>query len=258
MGFIAFMTDWGYTHYVAQAKAVVYRVYPQAEIIDITHNIPHFDIRAGMHVLYRIHKDFPDGSVFLAVVDPGVGTQRRAILGKFGKYYFVAPDNGIMSMILRDYPDAEVYSIENRKYFYLKEPTYTFHGRDIFAPAAAHILAGVPLDEFGPKVDDPVMLDVFKPKWDGRHLKVEVAYVDDFGNVQLYLKDLPWDEKQYPQVWVRGFRAKLVKAYGDVPAGTMIFHRESSGFWELAVSGGNAGEALRVKSGDIIEIIPVD
>ncbi len=258
MNLIAFMTDWGYTHYVAQAKAVIYGIYPDAKILDITHNVPHFDIRAGMHILYRIYRDFPKGTIFLVVVDPGVGTDRRAIVGRFGDYFFVAPDNGIMTMIFNDYDDVEIYSIENKKYFYIPEPTYTFHGRDIFAPAAAYLLKGVSMENFGNKVMDPVMLDVFKPKWDGRHLKVEVAYVDDFGNVELYLKELPWDEEKYPQVWVRGFRAKLVKAYGDVPAGTMIFHRESSGFWEIAVSGGNAGEALRVRSGDIIEIIPVE
>jgi len=258
MNLIAFMTDWGYTHYVAQAKAVMYSIYPEARIVDITHNVPHFDIRAGMHILYRVHKDFPAGTVFLVVVDPGVGTDRKAIAGTFGEYYFVAPDNGIMTMIFKEYGIGDIYTLENNEYFYLKQPTYTFHGRDIFAPVAAHIVNGVPLSQFGTKLSTPVMLEVFEPKWDGRHLKVEVAYVDDFGNVQLYLKDLPWETRKYPQVWVRGFRASVVKAYGDVPPGTMIFHRESSGFWEIAVSGGNAGDALRVKSGDIIEIIPVE
>ncbi len=257
--FIAFMTDWGNTHYVAQAKAVIYGIKEDASIIDITHNIPAFDIRAGMHILYRIHRDFPKGTVFLVVVDPGVGTERKAIVGKFGDYYFVAPDNGIMSMIFREYEDdVEIFTIENKEYFYLEEPTYTFHGRDIFAPVAAHILRGVSLSEFGMPLTNSVMLDVFQPKWDGKHLKAEVAYVDGFGNVQLYLKDLPWDENAYGQVWVRGYRAIVAKTYGDVPPGTMIFHRESSGFWEIAVSGGNAGDALRVKSGDIVELIPVE
>jgi len=256
MGLVVFITDWGYTHYVGQAKGVMYGILPDLRVIDI-HSVPHFDIRASMHVLYRIHKDFPDNTMFLVVVDPGVGTGRKAIVGRFGRFMFVAPDNVVMTMILKEYPDSEVYFIENKKYFYLDKPTYTFHGRDIFAPVAAHALKGVPLSEFGPRADTIVKLEVFEPKWDGKHLKVEVAYVDDFGNIQLHLEDLPWDDTQYSQVWVRGYRAQITKTYGDVTPGTLIFHRESSGFWELAISSGNAAEALRVQSGDIIELIPI-
>jgi len=107
MGLVVFITDWGYTHYVGQAKGVMYGILPDLRVIDI-HSVPHFDIRASMHVLYRIHKDFPDNTMFLVVVDPGVGTGRKAIVGRFGRFMFVAPDNGVMTMVLKEYPDTEV------------------------------------------------------------------------------------------------------------------------------------------------------
>ena len=257
MAIVAFMTDWGNSHYVAQAKAVMLRINPELEIVDVTHHVPAYDIRAGMHILQRVYRDFPEGTVFLAVIDPGVGTGRRAIAGRIGGYYFVAPDNGLISLMLREEGDWEIVSLENPDYWYTRRPTYTFHGRDIFAPAAAHIASGVPLGHLGPFIRQPVLLEVMEPKWDGKWLEVEVAYTDAFGNVELYLRDLPWNEEEYPRVKVGQYVAEVVKTYGDVPAGTMIFHRESSGYWEIAVSQGSAAEALEVSSGSHLRLSPI-
>jgi len=138
---IAFMTDWGFSnYYVGVAKAVIKSINPNVEIIDLIHGIEPFNVRMAMHVLHRAVPDFPRDTVFLVVVDQGVGTARKAIAfrDKEGRH-FVGPDNGVFTLVIEDYGIDEIRELTNRDYFYRRKPSHTFHGRDIFAPVAAHI-----------------------------------------------------------------------------------------------------------------------
>lgn len=160
---IALITDFGIADYfVAAMKGSILSIHPSVSIIDITHEIPNHDIRAAAYTLAACCLDFPAGTVFTVVVDPGVGTDRRAIAVAAGGYYFVAPDNGVLSWALENMPDASAVELTNKLYFGPRRST-TFHGRDIFAPVSAHFALGVPLDEFGPAVTDLVRLDFRSP-----------------------------------------------------------------------------------------------
>lgn len=163
MTVVAFLTDFGFDDDEAMLlKGVVWNLAPDTRCADLTHAIPAQNIRAGAEVIGNSFAAFPAGTIFIAVVDPGVGTSRRGMAAHIGPYYFVGPDNGLFSVPLRKAAQAgwvvECVSLTNPKYF-LDEVNPIFHGRDVFAPVGGHLAAGVALSEFGQAFDDPILLD---------------------------------------------------------------------------------------------------
>lgn len=181
---VAVLTDFGTKDYfVGAMKGVILSISEEAIIVDITHDIPPQDIISAGFNLNASYRDFPEKTIFIAVVDPGVGSSRRAILVETESYYFVAPDNGLLSFIYRNETDVRVYELTNEDYFN-KPVSNSFHGRDIFAPVAAYLSKGVEPEEFGDEIKDYLELKIRNPKenLDGL-LEGEVAHIDRFGNI---------------------------------------------------------------------------
>lgn len=180
---ITLLTDFGERDwFVASIKGVILSISPSARIIDLSHHIAPHRIADAAYCLWSCYRQFSEGTVHVAVVDPGVGSSRRAILVKTARYYFVAPDNGLLTPILADEPDAEIRQLENRQY-QLASPGATFHGRDVFAPAAAWLSTGVAAASFGRPVSDPVTIDWPQPAVEGIRVRGHIVYVDRFGNL---------------------------------------------------------------------------
>ncbi len=260
---IAFLTDWGLkSHYVGVAKAVMKQINPKVDIVDITHEIEPFNVRQASHVLYRASLDFPTNTVFLVVVDYGVGTARKAIVMKTknGQIY-VGPDNGVFTVVAEEYGVQELREIANRDLFYKKDPSFTFHGRDIFAPVAAHIEMGTPLESVGPRLLYYEALRIKKPSMIGDHLEGEVAVVDTFGNVSTNIPfgllvglGVEYDDTVRVKIGKKEYKASVAKAFGDVEPGELLVHPDSAGFLEIAVNLGNAAELLQVSEGEEVEV----
>src|SRR6266508_4361598 len=157
---ITLLTDFGPADiFVGSMKGVILGINPEARIVDLTHEVPAHDIRSGAFLLYSATRCFPPGAIHVAVVDPGVGSARRPLLVSTRSYHFLAPDNGLLSYILASEPKAEIRELTAKQYF-LGTVGSTFHGRDLFAPAAAWLSLDEPTDAFGPRIDDPVRFEV--------------------------------------------------------------------------------------------------
>ena len=196
--FITLLTDFGTRDYfVGAMKGAILSFGARAEIIDITHEIPPQNIRAAAFTLAGYYKNFPRRTIHVAVVDPGVGSARRAILLVTKDYFFLAPDNGLLSFIFDECAPAEarfsVFELTNEKYF-AQSVSRTFHGRDVFAPVAAHLSRGVESEEFGREIKDFVRFEIAKPRQIScRETEAEIIHIDRFGNLVTNLKaeDLP-------------------------------------------------------------------
>jgi S-adenosyl-L-methionine hydrolase (adenosine-forming) len=192
---IALLTDFGERDgFVAMLKGMILRTSPGCAIIDISHQVASFDIKPAAFILQKSFKYFPEGTVFVAVIDPGVGSNRRIIAADVGGYRFVAPDNGVLSYLLAGFDDRRVVSVENSFYF-PGEVSLTFHGRDIMAPVAAHLANGVPLEDLGPLIDSYRVLPTLNLLKYRRGVMGEIVYVDKFGNLisNIAPSDLPAD-----------------------------------------------------------------
>jgi len=180
---ITLLTDFGAADYFAGAmKGVILSINPEAQIVDITHEIPPQDIHAAAFILLAVYKDFPSQTIHLAVVDPGVGSARRPVLALCAGQFFVGPDNGLFSYVLEREPPASVIHIQNQKYF--RQPlSATFHGRDLFAPVAAALANGVEPSEFGAEVTDYVRLQSLAPiRLPDGTIHARIIHIDRFGN----------------------------------------------------------------------------
>jgi S-adenosyl-L-methionine hydrolase (adenosine-forming) len=190
--FITLLTDFGdHDYFVASMKGVILSINPASVIIDVSHHIAPQQIEQAGYVLHACYRYFPAGAVHVAVVDPGVGSHRRALLVTNGPHYFLAPDNGLLSRILQENADAEVRQIEQTA---CRRPAggATFDGRDLFAPVAAWLTKGTPASSFGPIIHDPVLLRIPAPQRQAQRLVGRIEYVDRFGNLisNLTLRDL--------------------------------------------------------------------
>jgi S-adenosylmethionine hydrolase len=182
---ISLLTDFGTVDpFVGVMKGVILGVNPDATIVDITHEIPPQDITGAAHHLAGSWPWFPPGTVHVAVVDPGVGSRRRAIAVSAEGHYFVAPDNGILTEVLHAASAWRAVAITERHYL-APRPSGTFHGRDVFAPAAAHLSKGTALDNLGPEIVDPVLAPGEIPRVEGGTIRARVVHVDRFGNLVL-------------------------------------------------------------------------
>jgi S-adenosylmethionine hydrolase len=250
---IALLSDFGTKDwFVASMKAVILSVNPSAVIVDISHDIPAGDIAAGAFNLLACHAYFPKGTVFVAVVDPGVGSERAALAIKAGGCLFVGPDNGLFSLVIDNYCKAEVRSLENTRYF-LKEISSTFHGRDIFAPVGAHLSLGVAFEKLGPKMKDIVRLSTLPaPRTTGKRIQGTVAYIDGFGNA---ITTIPSSlASQAGRIRIKGRGVPLCGRYGDVKEGKPVAIIGSCGFVEISVNRGSAAKTMKLAIGDGVTI----
>jgi S-adenosylmethionine hydrolase len=256
---VTLLSDFGVKDpYVAEMKAVMLSVCPEARIIDISHQIEKFNIRMGAFVLASAVPYFPVGTVHVAVVDPGVGTKRRPLIVETERCFYVGPDNGLLMLSAQREGIRHVYNISNPDYV-LPTISRTFHGRDIFAPAAAHLSKGCTPSEFGPEIHDYLIPRFAKPQMRRGCLLGEILYIDDFGNVvsNISTKDLEKVGMKESCLLHVKFRKKVLKlkfcpAYGEVPVKAPLVLIGSSGFLEVSVNQGNASEAFKVKIGDSI------
>ena len=251
-------TDFGPTEYVAAMKGVVLSINPDIRIVDVEHHVRPQDILHGAYVLYAAAPHFPFAA-HLAVVDPGVGTARRGLVVVCEGALFVGPDNGILIPAASRMGIKEVRAIENRELF-RKEVSSTFHGRDVFAPVAAHLLSGTKVREVGPAVKDCGDLDFGAPRKRGAGLEGRVIAADRFGNVitNLTQKDAegPPDLGKRLSVTLGGYEmtAPFVGTYADVARGDYLVTISSSGFVEVARRDGDAAASLNVSPGMAVTV----
>lgn len=182
-GLITLLTDFGERDwFVASMKGVILSINPRATIIDLSHHVPPHAVEDAAYLLKSCYRHFPDGTVHVAVVDPGVGSERRPLIVKGSRYFFLAPDNGLLTHVFEEEKEVEVREIENKR-FRLESDGRTFDGRDLFAPAAAWLVKGETFESFGTVVQAYRKWSIVAPRWEGRQLIGEVAYVDRFGNL---------------------------------------------------------------------------
>lgn len=180
---ITLLTDFGDRDYfVASMKGVILSIHPDACVIDLSHQIAPHQIEEAGYVLHSCYRSFPEGTIHVCVVDPGVGSARRPLLVATSRYYFLAPDNGLLTRVLRDERDVQIREIEHAQYR-LPSEGKTFDGRDLFAPAAAWLAKGEPGSSFGRVIDDPVTRSIPDPIRQGQELVGQIEYVDRFGNL---------------------------------------------------------------------------
>jgi hypothetical protein len=246
------MADW----FVGTVKAVILRIQPRARVVDITHEIPPGDIRAGAFALMASCRHFPNGTVHLAVVDPGVGSPRRAIAVRTADRFFVGPDNGLLSWALRLEKIKTIRLLENRRYF-LKPVSRTFHGRDIFAPVAAYLSRGLPAPRLGRELKDYVRLPWPQTTKQRGLARGEIVHIDRFGNAITNLEPGLVSGARAGACETMGerkLRCPLAEFYGAVPLNRPVALIGSSGLLEIAVNGGSAARQFGLKTGSPVTV----
>jgi S-adenosyl-L-methionine hydrolase (adenosine-forming) len=255
---ITLLTDFGLTdHYVAAMKGVILAICPQATLIDISHQITPFAIPEAAYTLSQVWQTFPKGTTHLAVVDPGVGSARRAIVAEVSGHRFVAPDNGLLTMILESNSRSRVREITASRYF--RHPvSATFHGRDVFAPVAAHLASEVPLARLGSIISDALKGDFSKPEQKGpNHWQGVVLKIDRFGNI---ITNFGW--KSFLDIADRPFRLQVGRqeisdfhsTYASAPQNRLFALRGSSGYVEISLNQSDASALAGVGVGSAIQL----
>lgn len=265
---VTLLTDFGLDgRYVPAMKGVILGIVPTAQIIDISHRVPPQDILRAALMLEAVVPFYPPCAVHCVVVDPGVGSKRKAIGVQTELGMFVAPDNGVLSLVLEHASEVQAVALENPVY-HLPSASYTFHGRDIFSPAAAHLAAGVPIAELGPVLTDWVRIarPAFNVADDA--LRGQVLHTDHFGNVLTSIGPMRWADDETVEITLPDgtplrFAArdvhvtfgwhqisKLSHTYGEVDAGQPLVLISSSGELELAINQGNAAQQFSIEPGD--------
>jgi len=255
---IALLTDFGTADYfVGSVKGVILSINPRATLVDITHDIPPQDIEAGAFTLFAAHSAFPPGTIFVAVVDPGVGSARRPIIVSRGDQFFVGPDNGLFSYLYQTNSHQAIH-ITKDKYF--RDPVSpTFHGRDVFAPVAAHLSTGIEANKFGPVITDEVRLPVSQPrKLKERVWAAHIIHIDRFGNcvTNITRELLSADQEKTARLKVKdktisSFRTFFAEGGGKEK---LFAVWGSAGFLEIAALNRSAAKRLKVKRGDLVRL----
>jgi len=257
-GIIALMTDYGdKDFYVGAIKGAILSIYPQAKIVDITHQVSPYNIREGAFTLLMSSRDFPAGTIFVAVVDPGVGTARKAILletnnGKF----FIGPDNGLFTLVMREFGIKQVREIINTEWMRQGKQSTSFHGRDIFAPAAATLASGKSVEGAGPELKQYVTLPIQQAVVKNKKVIGEVIFIDRYGNIQVnfdaeMLEKISIRQGDYVKVKIGNKEkiCKFVTTYGDVKVGEYLILNASTGFVEIAVNQGSVARQFNARPG---------
>ncbi|MBN1875530.1 MAG: SAM-dependent chlorinase/fluorinase [Anaerolineae bacterium] len=273
---ITLTTDFGIQDgYVGTMKGVMARIAPGVSFVDITHTVPPQDVRSTAYILWTVLPYFSRESVHLVVVDPGVGTMRRPIAAQTGWGMLVGPDNGVFSFVWESTPPELIVELANPEYR-LPVVSRTFHGRDVFSPAAAYLARGVSLSEMGPQVVDPIRLTSAKMRVAANRIQGQVLYIDHFGNIITSIGRLLWrgdtlclqpvlanpeiEEMYFPataaRVSVAGRDIGPIRhTYGEVPVGTPLALVGSEGMLELAVNQRHGAQVLKIMLGDSVDIV---
>lgn len=253
---IALTTDFGTRDpWVAAMKGVIYSIAPRCTIADLSHDIGAQDILEGALFLAGALPYFPPGAIHAVVVDPGVGTERLPVIVRCAEQTIICPDNGLLTLLQRRFPVEAAHAIENPD-FMLQDPSATFHGRDIFAPAAAHAALGRPLEDFGPPVRELRRVEIPEPNADAEgQLHGEVIHVDRFGNcvTNILLDMVPVDMNYRVQVAAKTLPA-IHRTYGDVAPGTLVALFGSTGHLEIAMAMDSAVDALQLHAGSPVTL----
>lgn len=256
---IALLTDFGAADgYPGVMKGVMLGIAPATPLVDLTHEIAPQDVRAGAWVLHTAWRYFPEGSVFLCVVDPGVGSARRPIALRAGERIFVGPDNGLFSYVLAEHTDAHAITLANPRYF-AAHLSNTFHGRDIFAPAAAWLAAGIAFEELGPalSVESLMRLELPHLEWQPNALRAHVIHIDHFGNIVTDIRG-PWVQTIFSAPEMRlAIAGQTVTArartFAEGPEGELFLYLDSSGCLAIARRNGSAQAMLGLPTASLYD-----
>jgi S-adenosyl-L-methionine hydrolase (adenosine-forming) len=272
---ITLTTDFGAADgYVGAMKGVILGITPGATLVDISHDVAAHDVRGGAFVLKTASPYFAAGTIHIAVIDPGVGSERRALAVQTPRATFIGPDNGVLSWALAREDGLTIVHLD-RPAYWLDPISSTFHGRDVFAPAAAHLARGVGIAELGTVVDDLIRLPLPRPRCDeSGTLHSEVIYIDRFGNLVTGIEIEPGDGpavcrvtnlpdgapvvnfSSLARIDILGRRIEgVVHSYSDVNPGELLALAGSSGHLEVAVRNGNAASALEAQAGAPVRVI---
>jgi S-adenosylmethionine hydrolase len=255
MPIITLLTDFGLAdHFVGVVKGVILGICPEARMVDITHAVTPFEIAEAGFLLAQSWRYFPKGTIHMAVVDPGVGSSRRAILAEAGGHFFVAPDNGLLSLVFAE-EEHRVREITARRYF--REPvSQTFHGRDVFAPVAAHLAAGVALAKFGKRIEDATRFPFAGPvRTARRNWTGSIVQIDRFGNLITNFKTAEFGPRQPFELMAGLSTVSRIEAnYEAAGMGELFAIAGSSGYFEIAVGQGSAARVLGCGVGAPVEL----
>jgi S-adenosylmethionine hydrolase len=259
MSIITLTTDFGTSASdVAVLSGVIWRIAPDARIVDLSHAIPPQDILSAQVVLANTTAYFPDGTIHVVVVDPGVGTDRRPIAARLGQQFFVGPDNGLLTPLLEKAEaerwDSEIYHL-NRPNYWLPRLSSVFHGRDIFAPVAAHLASGVPISALGEMINDAVRIDIPVPNLVDGAWRGQVIHIDYYGNLitnihKGHLEGMPSLQTVAGGQVITG----LSRTYGDGQAGDLVALINSSNQLCICLVNGSAAASLKAHPGDPVEV----
>ncbi len=253
-GLITLLTDFGdRDSFVASMKGVILQINPHATVVDLSHHVPPHSVEDAAYLLKSCYRYFPDGTVHVAVVDPGVGSVRRPLIAQSGRYFFLAPDNGLLTPILAEGSDVEVRVIENAEYR-LSSPGRTFDGRDLFAPAAAWLTRQRPFASFGRIIDDCKTFTIPKPKWEAMVLVGEIVHVDRFGNLISNLTS--GHVKEVRDVTKRS--SALIRIAGHTIDGLVDSYSEGDPLIPHALINSNGQIEIFVREGSAARIMSVD
>jgi S-adenosyl-L-methionine hydrolase (adenosine-forming) len=264
-GRVALFTDYGTeSHYVGALKGAMVAAWPDVVIDDVTHGVPAFDIAGGSFLLVSASREWPPGTVFVVVVDPGVGTARRSVALETGNgLIFVGPDNGIFTHVIREFGLVRIHEITNESLFRPGALSSTFHGRDVYGPLGAHLASGLSLASVGSALEDAVRLRVEEPRSGNGEIIGQVVFTDHYGNVMTnitaeMLGDLgiEVEDRLIITTDIQIRTAPLVHTYASVPDGSPLALINSQGLVELAVNQGSMAEEIGVATGDTIRIQP--
>ncbi len=255
---IVLLTDFGSKDaYVGSMKGVIAGIFPDARVIDLTHEIEPQNVRQASFVLEAAHPYFPKNSVFVSVVDPGVGSERKIIAVRTSAGTFLAPDNGLLTLVLTGEPKAEIRTVTNRKFF-RKQISSTFHGRDCFAPTAARLAQNPSLfSELGPRASNYKKLNWPGARLIGKKWVGEIVYFDHFGNAFTNITEKLLGKARVGKTSVRLGRKEiggLRRSYFEAPHGEVVAVLSSTGILEIAVNQGSARQKLKLKVGDKVEV----
>jgi hypothetical protein len=262
---IGLFTDYGWDDpYVAQLKGVILTLNPNARLLDITHTVTPFNVTEGAWLLDQCAEEFPAGTIFVAVVDPQVGTDRDPILIETAKgKFFVGPDNGLFTQVLVHEGFSKAWKLDKPESFRVGDVFRTFHGRDIFGPVAAHLAAGADPERLGSPIKTLLLLPDKEATFAAGMISTEVLHIDRYGNVILNLRsggDMAAKLKEGNLVKIsigkESYSAPLVKTYGEVEKGRLVLLYGGSGLLEIGVNQGSAARQLKVEPGASIFLKP--
>lgn len=250
---VTLITDFGDSPYPGTMKGVIKSLAPEVFLVDLYHHVPMGNVVVASYLLYHSFLYFPAGSVHVAVVDPGVGGDRGVIMAQAGEHLFVAPDNGLLTLVLERMDRVRTFSLR-RWEFTLPQRSATFHGRDVFAPLGAWLALGVPMPMMGTVLDSPVLLDLPEPRREGKRMVGEVLWVDPFGNLVTNIERESCQGENHLWVEVRGLKIPMVSFYSQRAKGQLGALWNSWGLLEIFTNGARAVEILGVGPGEDVAL----